>query len=65
MSVWVGTTHVVPESLSVKWGYPGEVVGPECWRSRLNKKFADNYLSQPRLITGEVEEGLAVDEVEV
>ena len=55
----------MPESLFAKWGYPGEVIGPECWRSRLNKKFADNYLSQPRLITGEVEEGLAVDEVEV
>jgi hypothetical protein len=34
-------------------------------KSCLNKKFIDNYLSLPRLITGEVEEGLTVDEVQV
>ena len=41
------------------------LLGRKWLGSRLNKRFTDNYLSLPRLITGEVEEGLAVDEVEV
>ena len=32
---------------------------------RLNERFTGNYPSLPRLITGEVEEGLVVDEVQV
>ena len=47
-----------------RWGAAGPEVVRRLQFALLNKRFTDSYLSLPRLITGEVEEGLAVDEVE-